>query len=311
MAVLEKRRPGDAKVLSRLMDRVADLASQLESEPSLRTREELGGIARDGATLVSHLCSLDGLGGDLDLPFRATLSRTLLIAKVQFLRGFVKSVCALPQEEEPIHTLNLELREELAQSIYTQLAEELLLALLRKPDVSDENKARASALLIAIWDDYNLEIDDFCPLLESAWHARNQITSKLGSLLGTSEYFTLVSKDCAPQFLDFFVRDEVSPGETQAFEEFLFNMTWEELSKLREAMKAQGVGACSEDFASGVLHRPIEHEINSDEIEPLAIYRSYYRRQLAADFRILAGSPGPRRTAEAYLMIYLLETQAQ
>jgi hypothetical protein len=48
----------------------------------------------------------------------------------------------------------------------------------------------------------------------------------------------------------------------------------------------------------------------ADEIDPVSLYRSYSRRQLAADFRILAGGDGPRRTAEAYLMIYLLDHQS-
>jgi hypothetical protein len=46
-----------------------------------------------------------------------------------------------------------------------------------------------------------------------------------------------------------------------------------------------------------------------DEIDPVSLYRSYSRRQLAADFRILAGSEGPSRTAEAYMLIYLLDQE--
>jgi hypothetical protein len=192
------------------------------------------------------------------------------------------------------------------------MAEELLLALLRKPDVADETKRRAASQLIAIWDNATLEIDQFCPLLESAWRARNRITVGLGSLLGASEYFRLVAQDCAPQFLDFFARDEVSASENQAFTEFLFGLTYEELGLLRAAMKAQGVENVSEEWASGVLGRNIEHECDSadvDEIDPVSLYRSYSRRQLAADFRILAGSEGPSRTAEAYLLIYLLDQE--
>ena len=42
----------------------------------------------------------------------------------------------------------------------------------------------------------------------------------------------------------------------------------------------------------------------------MALYRSYQRRQLAADFRLMSGAPGPRRTAEGYLMVYLLDQQS-
>ncbi|MBT8492471.1 MAG: hypothetical protein KJO07_05390 [Deltaproteobacteria bacterium] len=305
-----KRNPNDAKILRGLMNRVASLGEELYAMPSLRAAQTLGGQTRDEETLVAHLCATDGLAGDLELPVKAILSRSLLIAKIHFLRAFVIAVRALESEDPELHTLNLDLREEMGQSIYTQLAEELLLALLRKPDVRRAAKERAARQLIAIWDDAELEIDDFCPFLESAWRARNRIEAGLGSLLGASEYFRLVAEDCAPQFLDFFARDEVSEGEQQAFEEFLFNMTYEELKTLRSNMRSEGLDAVSDEWASQVLSRRLESPCNSDEIEPMAIYRSFYRRQLAADFRILADTEGPRRTAEAHLMLYLLDSQA-
>jgi hypothetical protein len=123
-----------------------------------------------------------------------------------------------------------------------------------------------------------------------------------------------VREDCAPQFLDYFSRDEVSDAENQAFIEFLFGVTTEELETLKARMKLEGIDAADEDWASKVLGRALEHECDAndaDEIDPVSLYRSYQRRQLAADFRILANAPGPRRTAEAYLIIYLLNQQAQ
>jgi len=311
LRVIGKRNSADAEMLRGLMSRIAGLGEHLFAMPSLRSPQSLGHEVRDEETLINHLVTHDGLAGDLELPLKATLSRSLLIAKIQFLRAFVKAVRALEKDAPELHELNLQLREEMAQSIYTQLAEELLLALLRKPEIPRLAKVEAATQLIAVWDDAELEIDDFCPLLESAWHARNRIKSRLGSLLGASEYFRLVAEDCAPQFLDFFARDEVSDGERQAFEEFLFNVTYEELSTLRNTMRTQGLDAVSDDWAGKVLHRKIEHPCHSDEIEPMAIYRSYYRRQLAADFRILAGTEGPRRTAEAFLLLYLLDGQTK
>jgi hypothetical protein len=312
LIALSQINPGDAAVLSRLMSQLADINGLLQSAPALRQRSSLGGVDRDERSLIDHLCVLDGLEGDLSLPVKAALQRVFLVAKIQFLRAFVKATGALIEQAPQLRPLNLQLRSELAQSIYTQMAEDLLLALLRKPDVSDFTKKRASEQLIAIWDEAAVEIDQFCPLLESAWRARNRITVGLGSLLGASEYFRLVAQDCAPQFLDFFARDEVSLAENQAFTEFLFGLTYEELVQLRAAMKAQGIDAAGEVWASRVLGRAIEHECdarNADEIDPISLYRSYTRRQLAADFRILAGSEGPSRTAEAYLMVYLLNQQ--
>ena len=78
---------------------------------------------------------------------------------------------------------------------------------------------------------------------------------------------------------------------------------------LRKAMREQGLTAVSAKWASNILTRPIDELEHSHEIDPIALYRSYNRRQLAADFRIMAGAPGPRRTAEGYLMIHLLDQE--
>ncbi|HTM21095.1 MAG TPA: hypothetical protein VL172_11320 [Kofleriaceae bacterium] len=299
-------KPEDAAQLQSLVDRLSTLNNMLAGTPSLRSEKQLALDVRNESTLIDHLTRIDGLGGDLELPFKATLSRTFLLAKIQFLRGLVKASTGGATTDEQRRVCH-DLREELAQSIYTLLAEELLLALLRKPNVTRSTKRKSADQLITIWDNAQMEIDDFSPILESAWHARNRITSKLGSLMGASEYFRLVAADCAPQFLDFFSRQEVSRSEGQAFEEFLFNMTYEELQTLGEAMRREKRETMDPAWAAEIVGRPIEELDHSGEIDPMALYRSYYRRQLAADFRIMAGTEGPRRTAEAYMMIYLLD----
>ena len=140
------------------------------------------------------------------------------------------------------------------------------MALLRKPDVSAVSKRRIADLLISIWDDSTLEIDDFAPILESAWHARNRITSDFGCLVGATETFRLVCEDCSSEVLEFFARDGMTDAETQAFEEFLFNMTWEELNTLRARMRAEGKSAVSPKWAAGVLGRPIDELEHSREM---------------------------------------------
>jgi hypothetical protein len=308
MEAVASRSPADATILQGLLAELRATAELLDRQRPLRRPTALGGEARDEQTLIDHLCTMDGLSGDLVLPLKATLSRTHLLTKINFLRGFVKATTALvdvPNANKMAH----ELREELAQSIYTLLAEELFLALLRKPDVMRRTKQRAADQLITVWDDAALEIDDFAPLLESAWHARNRINTAYGTLLGATETFRLVTEDCSPEVLEFFGREGMSADESAAFEEFLFNMTSEELAKLRRAMQQHHVSAASPAWAAEILQRQIEDLEHSREIDPMALYRSYQRRQLAADYRLMSGAPGPRRTAEGYLMVYLLDQQ--
>jgi hypothetical protein len=308
LAAVSSRSPEDAAILRGLIDELKATSGLLDRQRLLRRPTALGGEARNEQTLMDHLCMLDGLSGDLALPLKATLSRTYLLTKINFLRGFVKATAAIHDIPATVRMTH-ELREELAQSIYTLLAEELFLALLRKPDVLRRTKQRAADQLITVWDDAALEIDDFAPLLESAWQARNRINSAYGTLLGATETFRLVVEDCNPDVIDFFGREGMSADESAAFEEFLFNMTSEELTTLRRAMHQQQINAASPAWAAEVLGRQIEDLEHFHEIDPMALYRSYQRRQLAADFRLMSGAPGPRRTAEGYLMVYLLDQQ--
>jgi hypothetical protein len=305
LAAVGASAPADAEILKNLIEELKATSALLDRQRPLRRPTQLGGEPRNETTLIDHLCTIDGLSGDLALPLKATLSRTYLLTKINFLRGFVKATTNVPGCTRMTH----DLREELAQSIYTLLAEELFLALLRKPDVTRRTKQRAADQLITVWDDAALEIDDFAPLLESAWHARNRINSAYGTLLGATETFRLVTEDCSPEVLEFFGREGMSADESAAFEEFLFNMTSEELATLRRAMQQQHLSAASPAWAAEILGRQIEELEHSHEIDPMALYRSYQRRQLAADFRLMSGAPGPRRTAEGYLMVYLLDQQ--
>src|ERR1044071_672287 len=306
MAAVAAHSRTDALILQGLIAELKATSDLLERQRPLRRPISLGGETRDATTLIHHLCTLDGLSGDLVLPLKASQSRTYLMTKINLLRGFVKATSMLGDAPDPARMAH-DLREELAQSIYTLLAEELLLAVLRMPDVELPTKQRAADQLITVWDDAALEIDDFAPLLESAWYARNRINSAYGTLLGARETFRLVGENCRPEVLEFFGREGMSADEIAAFEEFLFNMTSEELATLRREMQRQGVPAASPAWAAAVLGRQIEELEHAREIDPMALYRSYQRRQLAADFRVKAKAPGPRRTAEAYLLCFLLD----
>jgi hypothetical protein len=306
MAAVAAHSPTDALILQGLIAELKAMSDLLERQRPLRRPVALAGETRDATTLIDHLCTLDGLSGELVLPLKASQSRTYLLTKINLLRGFVKATSMLGDAPDPARMAH-DLREELAQSIYTLLAEELLLAVLRMPDVGLPTKQRAADQLITVWDDAALEIDDFAPLLESAWYARNRINSAYGTLLGARETFRLVGENCRPEVLEFFGREGMSADEIAAFEEFLFNMTSEELGTLRREMQRQGVPAASPAFAAAVLGRQIEELEHAREIDPMALYRSYQRRQLAADFRVKANAAGPRRTAEAYLLCFLLD----
>src|SRR5687767_7651956 len=69
----------DAEILKGLIEELRATSALLDRQRPLRRPTALGGEARDEQTLMDHLCTLDGLSGDLALPLKATLSRTYLL----------------------------------------------------------------------------------------------------------------------------------------------------------------------------------------------------------------------------------------
>src|SRR5262245_46918 len=104
------RAPADAAILDDLIGHLHKASALLDSQRPLRRPTQLGGEPRDEQTLIAHLCTLDGLSGDLALPLKATLSRTYLLTKIMFLRGFVKATTALEGSGRDFARLSHELR---------------------------------------------------------------------------------------------------------------------------------------------------------------------------------------------------------
>jgi hypothetical protein len=301
---LETAAPGDATALRAHLVRLQRLRDLIEESPSLTQPMVFAGVTQTRESLIQQLCRIEELTSDVELPARASMVRTFLVQKSHFLRDLVRSADALRERNPEWDDLDRRLRAELADAIYTQLAEQLLMSLLADNEVHHGIKEQVAAQLVAVWENTEIDILDFCPWLESAWAARNRVRADLGSLMGASEYVKLMREDCPEAFLDYFAADETPEDARHGFEEFLFGVSWEELCALRAALGNRG--NASREWAEEVLHRTLDSEIHTGGIDPLAIHRSFTRRHRAAETRRRANLPGPRHTAEAYMMMYML-----
>lgn len=301
LAYLRERKPRESAALWDHVKRVARLGDVLDRTPTLAVADGPLETERHEAELVERLSHVDPLGRELLLPEKAHVARAFSLAKIALLREFRE---AMDPERGGDPGLRAELHGELAQSVYTLIATDILVGLLSDNLLDEHHRRRAARQLILIWDRAaQLEIDDFCPLLEAAWRARSRVDVQFGALVGAGEYMRLVSTDCPSEFLDFFVRDDASDDEMQAFEEFLFNIPFEELTRLRTASRERGK-VIDRAAAEEILGRSLAESSAIDD--PDTIYRSYARRRTAAEFRRWVGAPGPRRTAEAYIMTKVL-----
>lgn len=293
---VEEQAPAQAGALRDELRRLRQAADLVSASPSV------SGKIDDG--LLDLLCQVPDWDLDLHVPLRVTFGQAYLTAKIGFLESLAQGLDAAGAAPE----LCERARFEVGQSIYSKLAEELFVSIVTDRLARRTLKVAAARALIRIWEErLQAEIDDFAPALESIWVARNKLRPAVGTTLGTSEFFRLVNECCDTRFVDYFGQD-VPQEQLQAFEEFLFGLGYEELAALREAMQSRGITTVTPEQASELIGGPPSW--SPDEDGPHALYTSYKRRRVRARFRALTNAPGPRRTAEEFVMRSLLVRDA-
>lgn len=292
--------PDAAKALEADLARLDGMATVANGFPSMLADARTA-AARGSKTLVSTLCQVDSGMSNFSLPIRAVLGDAFLVAKAQLFQAFRDRVSLHAAAAPPGLVESAD--REVAQTIYTMLLAELLWDLVRNRALDLALRQRAATELVRLWESPDrLEVDDFFPVLEAVWRARNRVTVVYGTLAGVAELFQLVREDCPPLLVSFFTRAEVSPDEEDAFQEFLFGLPQEELRRLQDAMADRGLKVIDKKFAEETLQGAAGLQGKTPE----ALYASYRRRQSACQLRRLTGAPGPQNTAESYLMLHLL-----
>jgi hypothetical protein len=284
------------------LERLTHAAEIIRTSPSVQ--RSFHGRMVSSESLVELLCRLPDYDLDLHIPTKAVLGQAYLVAKINFFKGLgyaLESAFGPPDLIERI-------QHEAGQSIYTKLAEELFLSIVTDPHGQYKVKSRAARALFEVWENrLTAEIDDFAPVLEGVWVARNRVRPVMGTLRGTHEFLRLLAETSDHSFFDHFTTDHVAEEEVQAFEEFLFGISHEEISKLRQHLEQKPAAVLSQDDARDILGRSKESWVPLGG--PQDFYSSYKKRKVKANYRVITNAPGPKKTAEEYVMIAFLEKE--
>ncbi len=283
---------------------LGSIATALDSYPSLHDRVKLGGIVRSGETLMRNLLEAGEHGLEWTLPTKALLSRTFGIAKVNFWTS-LRYAFERANDERAVDLLT-SVREAIEEAVYTRLAEELYASFVTSSTMDPQVKRLAIIQIMELWEGrVGFATYRFCPLLRSAWVARCRAPRVFGTLMGASEIASLLFQDCDARFVEWFADAEMSEFRVQAFEEFIFDLATEDLEKVRQQMAAEGSDVVGPDevarylgFEKGTLRPLIE--------DPKALYSSFRTRRVKAQYRTSLRMPGPKRTAESYVLEGLL-----
>ncbi|MCA9623360.1 MAG: hypothetical protein KC731_30275 [Myxococcales bacterium] len=303
-AVIAADRPSRTKLLETMQRNIQQLdrlGAVLAEYPSLYGEQALGRRRRNLSSLVESLGKSSPSNFDMFLPTRALLSRTLVAGEMNFYR-LLRYVCHEGLTPEARAELEPRVNLALCHCLYTRLAEMVLIDITSDGSLRQALRNRAALSLMQIWEHSAYRVSRFFPLLEATWDARRRVPATLGTLLGTAEIFGLLDAGCDELFVDYLAREDHSEDEAAAFREFLFGTITEDLSALEAKMRSEGTAVVAKDAVADRLH-----DASSEGDPAVALFEFFLHRHLQAAARRQAALPGPKRTAEEYVMIHYLE----
>lgn len=276
------------------------LGQVLAQYPSPLGQQRLGHKMRGIGTLVDALSRTNPANFGFFLPTRALLGRSLDMAESNFYR-LLRHVCREVLQNERGRELLDDATKRLRVCLYTKLVEEVLSAIATDDQLDRPVRKQAVVALAQIWDRrLTYRVRDFFPVLDATWEARQRITIAGGTLAGTQEVFSLFAEGCDPQFVDYLARPDHTENEVEAFREFLFAVPAEELTRLAKEMADQGVHTI-----------PLHDSMNAPNRDSVSGFYEFFRsRYILAMARRVANTPGPKHTAEGYVVISCLREMA-
>ncbi|MFO0984332.1 MAG: hypothetical protein U1E76_21845 [Planctomycetota bacterium] len=116
--------------------------------------------------------------------------------------------------------------------------------------------------MVDVWEGRTrFATDQFYPTLRGRRRALACVRRAASALLGVSEIANLFFRDCDPRFVEAFTARDAEPALLQAFEEFLFDLPFESLERVRARM--------AEDQKSCVTREEVARYLGLEALRPM------------------------------------------
>lgn len=300
MPIIQKN---DSDTGENFRNRISDLealASAINRFPSLLERHSIIGDIRTPTSLIDSLIEhLDSGDSTLQLPSKANLGKGLLIAKIHTLSSLTRQANHLGEEK-----LYKDLETETISSMFSLLVEDVYLNLIRDASQPLEFRREWAMSLLLLWEHWSDQnIEDVAPVLQSVWTARRKLAPAFGTMMGTSELM-MISMQMDEQWIQFIKEKMGEPGVTQAMEEFLFGISYEQIKTLKNTLRTKGISAIGRDEVSKFLGEHVKADAGLDYRD---FYSLYTVRRDNARSRRRFKAEGPYKTLEDYYIQFVTE----
>lgn len=283
-------------------NRINDLEALAQAQgrfPSLLEKHDLVGGTRTPASLIESLIDHQDAGDStLQLPSKAMLGKALLVAKMHTFSSLSKYVRHIEGQQK----MATYLENETVSMMFSLLVEDVYLNLIRDTTQPIEFRREWALSLLLLWEHWNDQtIEDVAPVLQSVWSARRKLAPAFGTMMGTSELL-LISMQMDDQWISFIKQKMGDSGVTQAMEEFLFGISFEQIKQLRSNLKEKGIAAIGRDEVSKFLGEHVKADAGLDYRD---FYSLYTIRRDNARARARLKIEGPHKTLEDYFIQYV------
>ncbi|MGP1521536.1 MAG: hypothetical protein ACTTIZ_08575 [Treponema sp.] len=288
------------KIKQKLID-LEGVASSISKYPSIKNVSMLAGKTRNENSLIQSLCNFNLDSTLLTLPTKTVLGKAYLVAKFHTFVAFTKVASALELKKEHIEALN----KATFNIMFTIMAEDVYLALLKDDSLKIEIKEEVAYALTDLWE-RRLDRNSFTfsSMLTIIWEARTKIAPVFGTMLGTSEFF-LFSGYVGSKWAHFISKKLRSKEVLWALEEFLFGISYEEIAFIRDKLNEDNLQSISRDEAFEMLKKT--NDFNSTDVR--SFYASYSERRHNAEARKRLKVEGPIRILEDYCVRSFFENK--
>ncbi len=267
--------------------------------PSPLLEQQLDGKRRGLDTLVDSLVSTDQATFPFRAPTQALVGRAMNMAQINFLRLLWHVAGGLANPEEAA-ALREQAARKLRASVHCRLVEEVLVDIVLDPLLERPLREQGVRNLAHLWGNrLTWRVHTFFPILAATWEARQRVRVIGGTLAGSCEIVQLLTQGGDAEFVDLLLDQDYGEVEVHAFREFLFGTSSEELERLAQRMAAEGLSSIELDSKVG----------DSARDAGSILFEFFRQRLVQCSARRTANLPGPRHTAEGYVMLAWLAKQ--
>ncbi len=296
---LESYAPNVAESIMTQITSLEQIATALSHYPSLRSSTVLAGEKRSEKTLIENLCNHTPDTRLLALPTKVVIGKSFLIAKFQTFSAMTKIAMNAYFEESDIQ----ELRRITLRVMFALMAEDVYTMLLDNAEMTEDIRKELAEALTDLWEHwFDGRSSLFAGVLHKVWNTRYKVAPNFGTMLGISELF-LFSMELDDSWEKFMLA-KLSDAETvQVLEEFLFGISYEQITLLRHVLKERKISALSREEAAELAGITQPFPTN----DPRVFYSSFVERKNNAEARRRMQIEGPKRTLEELYIQFIFE----